>query len=127
MNAHINVMNMGMNYADLAGEEIKEEVKSVPLTDDNGPFEYYEEDDEELSNDEEYEPCGYMEDEHKVTLKAWLADKSTFAKMKGLGRGFESGAKFVPIEGDGNCLFSSVSTALTFSREKPLGTPDLHN
>ena len=54
LNAHKNVMNMGMNYSDLAGEEIKEEVKSVPLTNGNDPFEYYEEDDEVVSDDEEY-------------------------------------------------------------------------
>ena len=47
--------------------------------------------------------------------------------MKGLGKGFEGGAKLVPIEGDGNCFFSSVSTALTFSRDVPFGTPDKHN
>ena len=78
-------------------------------------------------DDDSYKPTGIMEEEHKETLIAWLADKSNWAAMKGLGKGFEGGAKFVPIEGDGNCFFSSVSTALSFSRDTPFGTPDKHN
>ena len=120
--AHKNMMGMGMNYAGLAGEEQKEETKEGAAD-----FEYYEEDEEVVSDDERYEPCCQLTDEHKETVKAWLADKDMWKKMKGLGRGFEGGAKFVPILGDGNCLFSSVSTAMTFSKENPFGTPDKHN
>ena len=47
--------------------------------------------------------------------------------MGRIAKGFEGGAKFVPIEGDGNCLFSAVSTYLTCSKNKPLGTPDKHD
>ena len=68
-----------------------------------------------------------MADSHRKKLEAWLADKSNWKSMGRLGRGFEGGARFVPIEGDGNCLFSAVSTALTCSKDKPLGTPDRHD
>ena len=57
----------------------------------------------------------------EFTLPRWVS------KMKGLGRGFEGGATFVHSKGDGNCFFRSVSTALTFSKECPLGTQDLHD
>ena len=111
-----------MNYAELSGEPQPQ----VEYNAKTGVAEYYE---EELvySEDEDFQPTGIMEHEHKETLQAWLADKNNWAKMKGLGKGFEGGAKLVPIEGDGNCFFSSVSTALTFNRENPYGTPDQHN
>ena len=121
-NAHKNMMNMGMNYADLSGEpQIK-----VEYSDKSGGMEYYEEE-EVISEDDEFQPTGIMDEDHKETLKEWLADKSNWAKMKGLGKGFEGGAKFVPIEGDGNCFFSSVSTALTYSRDNPFGSTAKHN
>ena len=116
------MQDIGMNYADLSGEPQPQ----VEYNAKTGVAEYYE---EELvySEDEDFQPTGIMEHEHKETLQAWLADKNNWAKMKGLGKGFEGGAKLVPIEGDGNCFFSSVSTALTFNRENPYGTPDQHN
>jgi hypothetical protein len=45
---------------------------------------------------------------------------------KHLGEGFEMGAYFVPICGDGNCFFTSVSTYITASDQKPYGTIDHH-
>ena len=46
--------------------------------------------------------------------------------MRGLGKGFEGGAKLVPSIGDGNCFFRSVSTYLTCSKDNKLGTQDRH-
>lgn len=46
--------------------------------------------------------------------------------MKGLGKGFEDGAKFTPIVGDGNCFFNACSTYLTCCKDLPNGTPEKH-
>lgn len=59
-------------------------------------------------------------------LEGWLANRDNWVKMKGLGKGFEYGAKFIPISGDGNCFFSACSTYTTASKALPNGTPDNH-
>jgi hypothetical protein len=43
-----------------------------------------------------------------------------------LGKGFELGAHFVPICGDGNCFWTSVSTYLSATEATPFGTVDNH-
>ena len=114
--AHSAMINMGMNYADL------EEVKSEPIE-----FEEFELEDEEYDSEDEV-PCAQITDEQKQTVQAWLADRSNFVKMKSIGTGFhEGGGKFVPILGDGNCMFRAISTFVTASKNNPNGTPDKHD
>jgi hypothetical protein len=43
-----------------------------------------------------------------------------------LGEGFELGAHFVPIRGDGNCFFTAVSTYLSSNEKTPYGTVGNH-
>jgi len=89
----------------------------------------YDEDDEieaDMLGDEDDEWC-VMSDAHQATLRSWLADKSKWAKMRSLGKGFESGAKFVPSAPDGNCMFHSISTYITANKNNPEGNPNLHD
>ena len=55
----------------------------------------------------------YMEDEHREILEKWLEKPENSKK---LGPGFEQGARFVPIKGDGNCMFNAVSVFTTSTK-----------
>ena len=132
--AHKQVMGMGMNYADLEGNDFgppvqdnREERKSSPSDDEEiSDFEYDEE--AEVSYDEETEEeCCLITDAQKATLKEFLLDKKRWKKLKGLGRGFEGGAKFVPASPDGNCMFNAISIFNTASKALPNGTDKHHN
>merc|ERR1712232_225043 len=70
-------------------------------------FTYYDEDDVSYDSEDDEIPC-LISDAQKATLKEWLADVSNWKKMKGLGRGFEGGASFVPCQPDGNCMFNAI-------------------
>lgn len=74
--------------------------------------------DEEAASDDD--PCySFITDGEKEYLEGWLANKDNWVQMKGLGRGFEDGARFVPISGDGNCFFAACSTVTTASKALP--------
>ena len=81
---------------------------------------------EEATKQDDEIPC-LISDAQKATLKEWLADVSNWKKMKGLGRGFEGGASFVPCQPDGNCMFNAISTYITASKELPSGTDKHHD
>jgi hypothetical protein len=55
----------------------------------------------------------YMEEDHRLMLEKWLEIPEN---SKRLGPGFEEGARFVPIVGDGNCMFNAVSVFLTSTK-----------
>ena len=133
--AHKQVMGMGMNYANLIDgnfeEEKKEEepvafVKSEEVEEDEiEPFEYFDEGD--VSYDEEDdEVCCLLTDAEKATIKKWLADKARWKKLRGLGKGFEGGANFVPASPDGNCMFNAISIYTTASKALPNGSDRKH-
>ena len=124
------MMGMGINYANL--EETKEEVKTEAI-DEPFDIEDYDLEEQEYDSEDEYEyeergPSACITDKQQKTLQAWLADRSNFVKLKTIGTGFhEAGAKFVPILGDGNCMFRAISTFMTASKNNPNGTPDNHD
>jgi hypothetical protein len=55
-----------------------------------------------------------MKEEHRVILEKWLEKPENSKK---LGPGFTKGARFVPIKGDGNCMFNAVSVYLTSTKD----------
>lgn len=139
MKARNNVMGMGAMYGDLSGDSIGAPVvKSAPKEEEydseeevkaEEPFEFIEDDDEEYDSEEEcdWTEYAYISEAQKKTLQNHLMKKDTWTKMKGLGKGFENGAKFVPIAGDGNCFWNAVSTYLTANKNCPEGTSNQHN
>lgn len=56
-----------------------------------------------------------------------MADKARWKRLRGLGKGFEGGAKFVPAAPDGNCMFNSISISNTASKALPYGSDEHHN
>jgi len=75
-------------------------------------------------DDPEY---AFLAEEHQEYIENWLADTSNMMKLKGLGKGYEQGGKFVPICGDGNCFWNAISTNTTACKNMPLGTASKHN
>lgn len=73
---------------------------------------------------------GYPEEEypHITSSERRTLEKALIGKemVKSLGKGFELGAHFVPICGDGNCFFTAVSTYLSSTKDEPYGTVDNH-
>jgi hypothetical protein len=135
--------SMGMNYGDLEGDmgglsvPKPTEQKNASRSRSNSnsprsnpqasvPFEMVEDVEEEY-DDEEDVVFSHMEPQDKATVEKWLAQKETWVAMKGLGKGYESGARFVPIVGDGNCFWNAVSTNLTANKNCPEGHPRQHD
>ena len=126
-----------MNFQDSLTGNLNFEIESAELSDepelkvvygaDGEILGYFDGRDALIEEEEEYEPHGFMAPKHKEYLQQWLADKRNWERLRILGQDFQDGARLVTIEGDGNCFFSSVSTALTYCKEKPNGTPDRHN
>ena len=55
----------------------------------------------------------YISEKERKDVEKWLLTPEAAQK---LGKGFEKGAKFVPILGDGNCMFNACSVHLTSTK-----------
>lgn len=80
------------------------------------------------SDQDDDEPhYAFLDDSELEYIEKWMGDSNNWKQLKGLGKNFGQGAKFIAICGDGNCFFSACSTNHTASKQLPNGTATKHN